>query len=77
MIEKLESGQWQHMVCKVAVYYDGAEYGCSYLGSIIAESAGDWLAEDRSQVDFMIEEAMAEAKEAAVDLKAKLIADFG
>ena len=77
MIEKLESGQWQHMVCKVAVYYDGTEYGCSYLGSIIDESAAKWLAEDRSQVDFMIEEAIAEAKEAAVDLKAKLIADFG
>src|SRR5210317_223538 len=51
LIENLESGFWQHMICKVAAYYDGKEMGTAYLGSCVAEGPQEWMFNDRDQVD--------------------------
>ena len=76
LMENLDSGFWQHMICKVAVYYDGTEMGTAYLGSIVAEDGTKWLDEDRSQVEDMIDQAMDEARGEAVRMLDRLKADF-
>jgi len=76
LIENLESGFWQHMICKVAAYYDGREMGTAYLGSIVAEDGAKWLAEDPAQVDDLVDAAVDEARNEAVRMLEILKQDF-
>ena len=82
MIENLESGFWQHMICRVQAKYDGKVMGESYLGSIIAESPEKWLAEDEANddrshpVNDMIDEAVDQARTEALRMLEILKEDF-
>jgi DNA primase catalytic subunit len=82
LIENLESGFWQHMICRVQAKYDGKVMGESYLGSIVAESPAKWLEQDTAandrnhQINDMIEEAIDEARKEAVRMLEILKADF-
>jgi hypothetical protein len=82
LIENLESGFWQHMICRVEAKYDGKVMGESYLGSIVAESPAKWLEEDTAandrshQINDMIDEAVDEARKEAVRMLDILKEDF-
>ena len=79
LIENLESGFWQHMICRVQALYDGKVMGESYLGSVVAESPAAWLKEQEAgdnHVDHMIEEAIDEARKEAVRMLDILKQDF-
>ena len=76
LIENLESGFWQHMICKVAAYYDGREMGTAYLGSIVSEGPQVWLFNDRDQVDDLVDQAVDEARGEAVRMLDILKKDF-
>ena len=76
LIENLESGFWQHMICKVAAYYDGREMGVAYLGSIVSEGPQVWLFNDRDQVDDLVDQAIDEARGEAVRMLDILKKDF-
>ena len=76
LIENLESGFWQHMICKVAAYYDGTEMGTAYLGSIVAEDGAKWIADDPAQVDDLVDQAVDEARNEAVRMLDILKKDF-
>ena len=76
LIENLESGFWQHMIVRVQAKYDDKVMGEAYLGSVVAESPAKWLAEDRTQVDDMIDAAIDEARSEAVRMLEILKADF-
>ena len=76
LIENLESGFWQHMICKVAAYYDGREMGTAYLGSIVSEGPQVWLFNDRDQVDDLVDQAVDEAQGEAVRMLDILKKDF-
>ena len=79
LIENLESGFWQHMICRVQALYDGKVMGESYLGSGVAESPAAWLKEQEAgdnHVDHMIEEAIDEARKEAVRMLDILKQDF-
>jgi hypothetical protein len=77
LIENLESGFWQHMICRVQAKYDDKVMGESYLGSVVSESAGAWLANDGDgQVNDMVDAAVDEARNEAVRMLEILKADF-
>ena len=79
LLENLESGFWQHMICRVEAKYDGKVMGESYLGSIVAESPAKWLEEDTdgdSVISGMIQEALDEAGKEAVRMLDILKEDF-
>jgi len=76
MIDNLESGFWQHMICRVQAKYDGKVLGESYLGSIVAESGAKWLESDRDYVDSMVDEAVDEARKEALRMLDVLKTDF-
>ena len=82
MIENLESGFWQHMICRVQAKYDGKVMGESYLGSIVAESPEKWLAEDEANgdrshpINDMIDEAVDQARTEALRMLEILKEDF-
>ena len=82
LLENLESGFWQHMICRVEAKYDGKVMGSAYLGSIVAESPAKWLEEDtaandrKHQINDMIEEAIDEAGNEAVRMLDILKEDF-
>ena len=82
LLENLESGFWQHMICRVQAKYDGKVMGESYLGSIVAESPAKWLEEDTAandrnhQINDMIDEAVDEARKEAVRMLDILKEDF-
>jgi len=76
LIENLESGHWQHMICRVQAKYDGKVMGEAYLGSIVAESPADWLAEDRTDIDDMVDEAVEHARTEALRMLEILKEDF-
>ena len=76
LIENLESGFWQHMICRVQALYDGKVMGESYLGSVVSESGGAWIAEDDGQVNDMVDAAVDEARNEAVRMLEVLKADF-
>ena len=76
LIENLESGFWQHMICRVQVKYDGKVMGESYLGSIVAESPAKWLEEVTTTIDDMIEEALDGARAEALRMLKILKEDF-
>jgi hypothetical protein len=77
LIENLESGFWQHMICRVQAKYDDKVMGESYLGSVVSESPGAWLANDGDgQVNDMVDAAVDEARNEAVRMLEILKADF-
>ena len=76
LIANLESGFWQHMICRVQALYDGKVMGESYLGSVVAETPAKWLAEDPTQVDDLVDSAIEEARSEAVRMLEILKADF-
>jgi len=76
LIENLESGFWQHMIVRVQAKYDGKVMGESYLGSIVAESPEKWLAEDRTEVDDLVDDAVEQARTEALRMLDILKQDF-
>ena len=76
LIENLESGFWQHMICRVQAKYDGKVMGESYLGSVVAEDGATWSEENPDQVNDMIDTAVDEARNEAVRMLDKLKEDF-
>ena len=82
LIENLESGFWQHMICRVQAKYDGKVMGASYLGSIVAESPAKWLEEDTAandrnhRINNMVCEAVDQARTEAVRMLDRLKNDF-
>ena len=76
LIENLESGFWQHMICKVTAYYDGKEMGTAYLGSIVAEDGAKWIASDPDYVQDLVDQAIDEARGEAVAMLERLKKDF-
>ena len=79
LLENLESGFWQHMICRVQALYDGKVMGESYLGSIVAESPADWIAQDDKGdgvVNDLVIQAIDEARTEAVRMLEILKEDF-
>ena len=80
LMENLESGFWQHMICRVQALYDGKVMGESYLGSVVSESPSVWLKDSDGQVDDMVDaavdEAVDKARNEAVRMLEILMADF-
>ena len=79
LIENLESGFWQHMIVRVQALYDGKVMGESYLGSIVAESPADWIAQDDKGdgvVNDLVIQAIDEARTEAVRMLDILKEDF-
>lgn len=76
LIENLESGFWQHMICRVQAKYDDKVMGSSYLGSIVDEGPIKWLEENQDIVDDLVVGAMDEAREEAVRMLEILKQDF-
>ena len=76
LIENLESGFWQHMICRVQALYDGKVMGEAYLGSVVAETPAKWLAEDPAQVDDLVDDAIDQARSEAVRMLEILKQDF-
>jgi len=78
----LDSGFWQHMICRVQAKYDGKVMGESYLGSIVSESPSKWLAEDEANgdrshpINDMIDEAIDQARNEALRMLEILKEDF-
>jgi len=76
LIENLESGFWQHMICRVQALYDGKVMGEAYLGSIVAESGAKWLETDKDYIDDLVEQAVDEARSEALRMLDILKQDF-
>ena len=76
LIENLDSGFWQHMICRVQAKYDGTVMGEDYLGSVVAEDGATWSAENPEQINDMIDRAVDEARNEAVRMLEILKADF-
>lgn len=82
LIENLESGFWQHMICRVQAKYDGKVMGEAFLGSIVAESPEQWLAEDEANddrshpINDLIDQAVDEARSEALRMLEILKEDF-
>ena len=76
MIERLESGSLQHMICRVQAKYDGKVMGEAYLGSIVAESGAKWLESDRDYADSLVDEAVDGARKEALRMLEILKQDF-
>ena len=76
LIENLESGFWQHLICRVQALYDHKVMGESFLGSIVATSGAKWIAEDPTQVEDMVDEAISDAQQEAVRMIDILKRDF-
>ena len=78
LIENLESGFWQHMICRVQAKYDGKVMGESYLGSIVAESPEKWLVDDidDGQANALVDDAVDQARNEALRMLEILKEDF-
>jgi len=76
LIENLESGFWQHMICRVQAKYDGNVMGEDYLGSVVAEDGATWSEQSADQLNDMIASAVGEAQKEIYLLKGKLGVDF-
>ena len=76
LVENLESGLWQHMICRVQAIYDDTVMGESYLGSIVAASGAKWIAEDPTQVEDLVDDAVSQAQQEAVRMLEVLKRDF-
>ena len=76
LVENLESGFWQHMICRVQAKYDGKVMGEAYLGSCVAESGEVWSAHEADQLEGLRDQAVDEARNEAVRMLEILKADF-
>ena len=78
LIENLESGYWQHMICRVQAKYDDKVMGEAYLGSIVADSPAKWLVDDieDGQANALIDEAVEQARKEALRMLDILKEDF-
>ena len=76
LIENLESGVWQHMICRVQAKYDDKVMGEAYLGSIVAESPAKWLESDKDYIDDLVDEAVDQARTEALRMLDILKQDF-
>ena len=76
LIENLESGFWQHMICRIQAKYDDKVMGEAYLGSVVAEDGATWSAENPDQVNNLVDDAVDEARTEAVRMLEILKQDF-
>ena len=76
LIENLESGFWQHMICRVQAKYDGTVMGEDYLGSVVAEDGATWSEQNPEQLNDMIDTAVDLARTEAVRMLDRLKNDF-
>ena len=76
LIENLDSGFWQHMICRVQAKYDGTVMGEDYLGSVVAEDGATWSQENPEQLNDMIDTAVDLARTEAVRMLDRLKNDF-
>ena len=76
LIENLESGFWQHMICRVQAKYDGKVMGEDYLGSVVAEDGATWSQDNPDQLNDMIDSAVDAARTEAVRMLEILKQDF-
>jgi hypothetical protein len=76
LIENLDSGFWQHMICRVQAKYDGTVMGEDYLGSVVSEDGATWSQENPEQLNDMIDTAVDLARTEAVRMLDRLKNDF-
>ena len=76
LIENLESGFWQHMICRVQAKYDGKVMGEDHLGSLIAEDGATWSRENTEQLNDMVYDAVDQARDEALRMLEILKQDF-
>ena len=76
LIENLDSGFWQHMICRVQAKYDGTVMGEDYLGSVVAEDGATWSEQNPGQLNDMIDTAVDLARTEAVRMLDRLKNDF-
>ena len=76
LVENLESGFWQHMICRVQAKYDGKVMGEDYLGSVVAEDGATWSEQNPEQLNDMIDTAVDLARTEAVRMLDRLKNDF-
>ncbi len=76
LIENLESGFWQHMICRVQAKYDGKVMGEDYLGSCVAEGGDDFMKQSSDTINDMVAFTVDEARNEAVRMLEILKADF-
>jgi hypothetical protein len=76
LIENLDSGFWQHMICRVQAKYDGTVMGEDYLGSVVAEDGATWSGQNPEQLNDMIDTAVDLARTEAVRMLDRLKNDF-
>ena len=76
LIENLESGFWQHMICRIQAKYDDKVMGEAYLGSVVAEDGATWSTENPDQINDLIDDAVDQARTEAVRMLEILKQDF-
>ena len=76
LIENLDSGFWQHMICRVQAKYDGTVMGEDYLGSVVAEDGATWSEQNPEQLNDMIDTAVDLARSEAIRMLDRLKNDF-
>ena len=76
LIENLESGFWQHMICRIQAKYDDKVMGEAYLGSVVAEDGATWSEQNPEQLNDMIDTAVDLARTEAVRMLDRLKNDF-
>jgi hypothetical protein len=76
LIENLDSGFWQHMICRVQAKYDGTVMGEDYLGSVVAEDGATWSEQNPEQLNDLIDTAVDLARTEAVRMLDRLKNDF-
>ena len=76
LIENLESGFWQHMICRVQAKYDDKVMGEAYLGSVVSEDGATWSQDNPDQINDLIDDAVDEARTEAVRMLEILKQDF-
>mgnify|MGYP005646503113 FL=1 len=76
LVENLESGFWQHMICRVQAKYDDKVMGEAYLGSVVSEDGATWSQENPEQLNDMIDTAVDLARTEAVRMLDRLKNDF-
>jgi len=76
LIENLESGFWQHMICRVQALYDDKVMGEAYLGSVVSEDGATWSQDNPDQINDLIDDAVDQVRTEAVRMLEILKQDF-
>ena len=76
LIENLDSGFWQHMICRVQAKYDDKVMGEAYLGSVVSEDGATWSQENPDQINDLIDDAVDQARTEALRMLEILKQDF-